>query len=149
MMSSYSIGQMFLRRLAFAIRKWYTLHLVVSIPLLVLLLPFRKLVESFRWLTVRNHLEKGVKELRRVAHINGIKNAEETLTIEYVKSTIQKELDAVQIKPSIFQLFHAPKVIMTTCCFSFFRNADSACGFSNFGNWSCFCCRHWFCSPPN
>uniref|UniRef100_A0A8C9PV16 Major facilitator superfamily (MFS) profile domain-containing protein n=1 Tax=Spermophilus dauricus TaxID=99837 RepID=A0A8C9PV16_SPEDA len=124
-LSSYSIGQMFLGGLAFAIRKWYTLHLAVSIPLLVLLLPSRKLVESFRWLIVRNQLEKGVKELRRVAHINGKKNAEETLTIEFVKSTIQKELDAVQVKPSIFQLFHAPKVIMRTCCLCFFRFSNA------------------------
>uniref|UniRef100_A0A8C5YUD0 Solute carrier family 22 member 24-like n=1 Tax=Marmota marmota marmota TaxID=9994 RepID=A0A8C5YUD0_MARMA len=115
MMSSYSIRQMFLGGLAFAIRKWYTLHLAVSIPLLVLLLPSRKLVESFRWLI----------EFRRITHINGKKNAEETLTIDYVKSTIRKELDAVQTKPSIFHLFHAPKVIMRTCCFSFFRFSNA------------------------
>ncbi|KAG3284825.1 solute carrier family 22 member 24-like [Ictidomys tridecemlineatus] len=125
MMSSYNIGQMFLGGLAFAIRKWYILQLAMSVPLLVLLFPSRKLVESFRWLIVRNQLEKGVKELRRVAHINGKKNAEETLTIEFVKSTIQKELDAVQVKPSIFQLFHAPKVIMRTCCLCFFRFSNA------------------------
>ncbi|VTJ72985.1 Hypothetical predicted protein [Marmota monax] len=125
MMSSYSIGQMFLGGLAFAIRSWHTLHLAVSVPLLVLLLPSRKLVESFRWLIVRNQLEKGVKELRRVAHINGKKNIEETLTIEFVKSTIQKELDAVQVKPSVFQLFHAPKVIMRTCCLCLFRFSNA------------------------
>ncbi|XP_005341508.2 steroid transmembrane transporter SLC22A24-like isoform X1 [Ictidomys tridecemlineatus] len=130
MMSSYNIGQMFLGGLAFAIRSWHTLHLAVSVPLLVLLLPSRKLVESFQWLIVRNQLEKGVKELRRVAHINGKKNAEETLTIEYVKSIIQNVLDAVQTKPSIFQLFHAPKVIMRTfcICFSRFSNAVSFYG---------------------
>uniref|UniRef100_A0A8C5YZ84 Uncharacterized protein n=1 Tax=Marmota marmota marmota TaxID=9994 RepID=A0A8C5YZ84_MARMA len=132
MMSSYSIGQMFLGGLAFAIRSWHTIHLAVSVPLLVLLLPSRKLVESFRWLIVRNQLEKGVKELRRVAHINGKKNAEETLTIEFVKSTIQKELDAVQVKPSVFQLFHAPKALnVIRCLFSFhfrFSNAVSFYG---------------------
>uniref|UniRef100_A0A8C5YVU8 Major facilitator superfamily (MFS) profile domain-containing protein n=1 Tax=Marmota marmota marmota TaxID=9994 RepID=A0A8C5YVU8_MARMA len=123
MMSSYSIGQMFLGGLAFAIRSWHTIHLAVSVPLLVLLLPSRKLVESFRWLIVRNQLEKGVKELRRVAHINGKKNAEETLTIEFVKSTIQKELDAVQVKPSALNVIR--------CLFSFhfrFSNAVSFYG---------------------
>lgn len=124
-LSSYSIGQMFLGGLAFAIRSWSTLHLVMSIPLLVLLLPSRKLMESFRWLIVRNQLERGVNELRRVACMNGKKNVEETFTIEFVKSSIEKELDAVQIKPSIFQLFHAPKVIMRTCCLSFFRFSNA------------------------
>uniref|UniRef100_A0A8C9PZC8 Major facilitator superfamily (MFS) profile domain-containing protein n=1 Tax=Spermophilus dauricus TaxID=99837 RepID=A0A8C9PZC8_SPEDA len=127
MMSSYSIGQMFLGGLAFAIRNWHTLHLAVSVPLFVLLFPSRKLVESFRWLIVRNQLEKGVKELRRVAHINGKKNAEETLTIEYVKSTIQNVLDAVHTKPSIFQLFHALNVIR--CLFSFHFRFSSAVSF--------------------
>uniref|UniRef100_A0A8C9Q4D3 Major facilitator superfamily (MFS) profile domain-containing protein n=1 Tax=Spermophilus dauricus TaxID=99837 RepID=A0A8C9Q4D3_SPEDA len=130
MMSSYSIGQMFLGGLAFAIRNWHTLHLAVSVPLFVLLFPSRKLVESFRWLIVRNQLEKGVKELRRVAHINGKKNAEETLTIEYVKSTIQNVLDAVHTKPSIFQLFHAPKALnVIRCLFSFHFRFSSAVSF--------------------
>uniref|UniRef100_A0A8C9PZW8 Major facilitator superfamily (MFS) profile domain-containing protein n=1 Tax=Spermophilus dauricus TaxID=99837 RepID=A0A8C9PZW8_SPEDA len=123
MMSSYSIGQMFLGGLAFAIRNWHTLHLAVSVPLFVLLFPSRKLVESFRWLIVRNQLEKGVKELRRVAHINGKKNAEETLTIENV-------LDAVHTKPSIFQLFHAPKALnVIRCLFSFHFRFSSAVSF--------------------
>uniref|UniRef100_A0A8D2E0Y8 Solute carrier family 22 member 24 n=1 Tax=Sciurus vulgaris TaxID=55149 RepID=A0A8D2E0Y8_SCIVU len=124
-LSSYSIGQMLLGGLAFAIRSWYTLHLALSIPLFVLFLPSRKLVESFRWLIVRNQLENGIKELRRVAHINGKKNTEEILTTEYVKSTIQKELDEIQIKTSVFQLLHAPKVIMRTSCLSFIRFANA------------------------
>ncbi|XP_048644995.1 steroid transmembrane transporter SLC22A24-like isoform X5 [Marmota marmota marmota] len=47
------------------------------------------------------------------------------LSLQFVKSTIQTELDAVQVKPSIFQLFHAPKVIMRTCCLCFFRFSNA------------------------
>lgn len=44
----------------------------------------RLLVESARWLITTNQLEEGLKALRRVAYINGKKNAGEILTTEVI-----------------------------------------------------------------
>nr|XP_034790048.2 steroid transmembrane transporter SLC22A24 [Pan paniscus] len=123
LLCSYSVGQMLLGGLTFAIQDWHILQLTVSTPIIVLFLSSWKMVESARWLIINNQLDEGLKELRRVAHINGKKNTEETLTTELVRSTMKKELDAVQIKTSVFSLFHAPKLRMRVFGLCFVRFA--------------------------
>ncbi|XP_002721036.2 steroid transmembrane transporter SLC22A24-like [Oryctolagus cuniculus] len=118
---SFSIGQMLLGGLAFAIRDWHTLHLTVSIPLFVLSLLSRRLVESALWLVTTNRLEEGTKALRRVARINGKESAGEILTVEFVRSNMQEELDNAQNKPSTFQVLRAPKLCLRVCCLGFVR----------------------------
>ncbi|XP_042532102.1 steroid transmembrane transporter SLC22A24-like isoform X1 [Dipodomys spectabilis] len=123
--TSYSTGQMLLGGLAFFFRSWITLQLILSIPLLVCCVFTRMLVESARWLVFSNQLEKGLEELRRVAHINGKKNAGETLSIEFVKSSLQEEFQEAKTKISVFQLFHAPRLCMRSCCLCCIRMAHS------------------------
>ncbi|XP_048216684.1 steroid transmembrane transporter SLC22A24-like [Perognathus longimembris pacificus] len=123
MQTSYSVGQMLLGSLAYSFRSWVTLQLVLSIPLWICCVFSRMVVESARWLIFSNQVEKGLEELRRVARINGKKNAGETLTNEFVKSSLREEFDGAHKKTSIFQLLHAPRLCMRIYCLCFIRMA--------------------------
>uniref|UniRef100_A0A5F9CXD5 Solute carrier family 22 member 24 n=1 Tax=Oryctolagus cuniculus TaxID=9986 RepID=A0A5F9CXD5_RABIT len=121
LLCAHSIGQILLGGLAFAIRDWHTLHLTASIPLFVLSLLSRRLVESARWLITTNQLVEATKALRRVAHINGKESAGEILTLEFVRSTMKEEMDKASTKPSMVEMFHAHKLRMRIFYISLLR----------------------------
>ncbi|XP_032992180.1 solute carrier family 22 member 6-A-like [Lacerta agilis] len=116
----YTNGQFILAGLAYAIPGWRWLQLTVSLPFFVFFLYSWLFVESARWLAISGKHERAVKSLKRAAQINGKKNEGDKLSVEVLKSSMQKELSSTtKASHGMADLVWTPAVRRISCGVSF------------------------------
>ncbi|OCT81764.1 hypothetical protein XELAEV_18024272mg [Xenopus laevis] len=115
----YTMGQLVLVGLAFIIRDWQWLQLAASIPFFFYFLYSWWIPESGRWLVLSGKPEVACKALKKVAQINGKKEAGEKLTVEILKSSMQREINASHNSTySALDLVRTPVVRRISFCIS-------------------------------
>ncbi|XP_032215944.1 solute carrier family 22 member 11 isoform X2 [Mustela erminea] len=112
---SYSLGQMALGALAFTLRDWRALQTAVSMPFFAIFLISWWLPESARWLIITGKPEQALQELRKVARINGHKEATKSLTVEVLTASMEEEVASVKARRSVLDLFLVPTLRWRSC----------------------------------
>ncbi|XP_025049338.1 solute carrier family 22 member 6-A-like isoform X2 [Alligator sinensis] len=115
----YTLGQFFLAGMAYALPDWRWLQLTVSLPYFIFFLYSWWFTESARWLVITGKSNRAVKELKRVARINGKKEEGDKLNIEILKSNMQKEMSSVKNTHTIADLARTPVVRRISLCLCF------------------------------
>ncbi|XP_014822041.1 PREDICTED: uncharacterized protein LOC106902767 [Calidris pugnax] len=115
---AYTLGQILLAGVAYAVPHWRWLQLTVSLPFFVFLLYSWWLAESARWLVLSGRAERAVKVLQRVARINKRKEEGEKITVEILKSNMKEELAGLKASYTISDLVRTPVIRHIFFCLS-------------------------------
>ncbi|XP_072887484.1 solute carrier family 22 member 6-A-like [Hemitrygon akajei] len=111
----YTFGQVLLPGIAYGIKDWCWIQLSVSVPFFVFFLYSWWLSESARWLIVNGKEHVALKQLKRVAKVNGREAEGERLTIEILKASVEND-QLTDKKQSVLDLFRTPVMRQITCC---------------------------------
>ncbi|KAM9258892.1 uncharacterized protein RDI95_015100 [Morus bassanus] len=115
----YTTGQFLLAGIAYAVPDWRWLQLTVSLPFFCFFLYSWWLTESARWLVMVGKSHQALKELQKVARINGKKEEGDKLDIEALRSYMQKEMASSRSHHTVVDLVRTPVVRRISCCLCF------------------------------
>ncbi|XP_039626107.1 solute carrier family 22 member 6-A-like [Polypterus senegalus] len=113
---SFSIGQLVLAGIAYGIRDWRTLQLVISVPFFICFFCSWWISESARWQIIHKKLNEALKQIKRVARINGHEKEGEAITLEVLKEYMQDEVQSNKKLYTVIDLFRTPYMRRTTLC---------------------------------
>ncbi|XP_063293401.1 solute carrier family 22 member 6-A-like [Pelobates fuscus] len=105
---SFTVGQMQLAGLAYAIRDWRWLQFTVSAPYYFFFLYSWFIPESARWLIMKGRTRQALKDLQRVARINGKHEEGDRLSEKVLISHMQAEMKHIHHSYSPVDLFRTP-----------------------------------------
>ncbi|XP_072101592.1 solute carrier family 22 member 6-A-like [Mobula birostris] len=112
----YTLGQLILPGIAYGIQDGRLLFLVLSVPFYVFFLYSWWFPESARWLVMNDKTDMALKQLKRVARINGKKEEAEEITAAFLKSNMEAELKSSKGTYNTLDLFKTPTVRRITFC---------------------------------
>ncbi|KAM9302151.1 solute carrier family 22 member 20-like [Gastrophryne carolinensis] len=112
----FTVGQILLSGIAYGIRDWRWLQFTLSSPYYLFFLISWFVPESARWHLVKGRSLKAVKDLQRVARINGKKEEAEKLSEEVIKAHMQSDLCGSKPSHSLLDLFRTPGMRRITIC---------------------------------
>ncbi|XP_034088686.1 solute carrier family 22 member 6-A-like, partial [Gymnodraco acuticeps] len=112
----FTFGQMILAGLAYWLRDWRKLQLVVCLPQFLFFSYTWWFSESARWLVLNRRSEDALKSLHRVARVNGKKDIENTLTLEVLHSHMKKEMDSSRSTFTAYDLLRTRQIRRISIC---------------------------------
>uniref|UniRef100_A0A669BA19 Solute carrier family 22 member 6 n=1 Tax=Oreochromis niloticus TaxID=8128 RepID=A0A669BA19_ORENI len=112
----FTFGQMVLAGLAYWLRDWRKLQMVVSAPLFLFFTYSWWYSESARWLVLNRRSEDALKSLHRVARINGKSEMIEKITVEVLHSHMNKEIESAHSTFTVFDLLRTPGMRRISIC---------------------------------
>ncbi|EGW04477.1 Solute carrier family 22 member 6 [Cricetulus griseus] len=114
----YSVGQFILAGVAYAVPHWRHLQLLVSVPFFVAFVYSWFFIESARWYSSSGRLDLTLQALQRVARINGKHEEGAKLSIEVLRTSLQKELMLGKGQASAMELLRCPTLRRLFLCLS-------------------------------
>ncbi|XP_071588811.1 solute carrier family 22 member 6-A-like isoform X1 [Heliangelus exortis] len=115
---AYTLGQILLAGVAYAVPHWRWLQLTVSLPFFFFFLYSWWLAESARWLVLSGKAERAVKVLQQVAKINKRKEEGEKITVEILKENMKGELAGLKSSYAFSDLVRTPVIRHIFFCLS-------------------------------
>lgn len=122
---AYSLGQLLLAGMAYAVPHWRHLQLLLSLPFFVSFIYSWFFVESARWCSTTGRLDRTLSALQRVARINGKRDEGAKLNMEVLQSSLQKELTLGKGQASALELLRCPALRRLFLCLSMLWFATS------------------------
>ncbi|KAK9537080.1 hypothetical protein VZT92_006816 [Zoarces viviparus] len=112
----FTFGQMILAGLAYWLRDWRKLQLVVCAPMFLFFSYSWWYVESARWLVLNRQSEEALKSLHRVARINGKPEVVDKLTLEVLQSHMNKEIESSRSTYTAYDLLKTRAMRRISIC---------------------------------
>uniref|UniRef100_A0A4W6E2X7 Solute carrier family 22 member 6 n=1 Tax=Lates calcarifer TaxID=8187 RepID=A0A4W6E2X7_LATCA len=112
----FTFGQMILAGLAYWLRDWRKLQVVVCAPQFLFFAYSWWYSESARWLVLNRRSEDALKSLHRVARINGKPEMIDKLTLEVLHSHMNKEMESSRSSFTAYDLLRTRGMRRISIC---------------------------------